>query len=367
MENYNESNKSSESNKSNESKYVIIKYDELIIIKIDENETLKTLKNKIYKIINIHPYFQRIIGFNEYNGLIRNEKKLSLEIKNSIRVYTGCGIRKIEIHQNDNIKILKQRIYQKLKIPENRQIIKFGKFELNDDYKSLLDYNKEYDNKLLIDENNFIDVSFKKEENITVNISIGDKIEKFNMDYLDTVRNLYSLLETRIGRQIDINSEILKFENEYLFILDSSLVQNGFEGRNNFKINLIKHTFCIKIITSTGKLIKIYCEESDKIKKIKKIIEKFEDIPSIEQIILYAGDILEDNMTLADNDIEKGDSLFMKRTASIIEKIGPCFKKQTKNKVHIRTALGHKNLDIEENNIKSGTPIILFEHHGGEN
>ena len=83
---------------------------------------------------------------------------------------------------------------------------------------------------MLEEENNFIHVSFKKEENIiTVNISIEDKIETFNLDDLETIRNLYSLLKKRIGRNINILNEVLQFENEYLCILDSFLVLK--EGR----------------------------------------------------------------------------------------------------------------------------------------
>ena len=52
---------------------------------------------------------------------------------------------------------------------------------------------------------------------------------------------------------------------------------------------------------------------------------------------------------------------------SMITKVGPCFKKQTNNKIHIRSVLGNKNLDINENKIKNGTAIILYTHHGGEN
>lgn len=52
---------------------------------------------------------------------------------------------------------------------------------------------------------------------------------------------------------------------------------------------------------------------------------------------------------------------------SMIIKVGPCFMKQTKNKVHIRSALGNKNLDINENKMENGTSIILYTHHGGEN
>lgn len=47
--------------------------------------------------------------------------------------------------------------------------------------------------------------------------------------------------------------------------------------------------------------------------------------------------------------------------------IGPCFMKQTKGKVHIRSVLANKNLDISENKIQNGTPIILFQAHGAEN
>ena len=53
--------------------------------------------------------------------------------------------------------------------------------------------------------------------------------------------------------------------------------------------------------------------------------------------------------------------------SSMISKIGPCFMKQTKNKVHIRSLLGNKNLDINENKMTNGNSIILYTHHGGEN
>ena len=50
----------------NESKNIIIKYEKIEFkLNIDENKIIKTLgkkKNKFYKIIKIHTYFQNIKG-----------------------------------------------------------------------------------------------------------------------------------------------------------------------------------------------------------------------------------------------------------------------------------------------------------------
>ena len=324
MGNYNESKESIKSKESIESKYVIIKYEDLEFkINIDNDESIKTLKNKIYKTINVHPYFQNIkgkwIAYDEKNGYVQeiksieNGMKIVLETNKSILVKTDYGVStNINIKQNDDVNKIKEKIFQNLKIPKYRQILKFGNKELNDDDKLLLDYNKEYDNKLLEEENNFIHVSFKKEENIiTVNISIEDKIETFNLDDLETIRNLYSLLKKRIGRNINILNEVLQFENEYLFILDSFLVQNGFEGRNNFNINLIKHSFHIFVKTLSGKTITFICDQSDKIEKILFKIEKMEGILADEQKLIFSGKQLEKNRTLAEYNIQKETTLHM--------------------------------------------------------
>lgn len=52
--------------------------------------------------------------------------------------------------------------------------------------------------------------------------------------------------------------------------------------------------------------------------------------------------------------------------ASMIQKIGPCYKNQNRRIVQIRSALGDYNLDIFENNLNNGTKIILYYAHNGE-
>ena len=119
------------------------------------------------------------------------------------------------------------------------------------------------------------------------------------------------MLKKRIGRNINILNEVLQFENEYLCILDSFLVQNGFEGRKNFNINLIKHSFYIFVKTLSGKTITIVCDQSDKIEKILFKLEKIEGILENEQKLIFAGKQLEKYRTLADYNIQKETTLHM--------------------------------------------------------
>ena len=103
------------------------------------------------KNINVFSYL--------YNQL-KMEMKIVLETYKSILVKTDFGIStKINIIQNNNIFKIKEKIFNNLKISIQRNI-KFGNIELNDDNKLLLNYNKEYDNKLFENENNFIHISF---------------------------------------------------------------------------------------------------------------------------------------------------------------------------------------------------------------
>ena len=108
-----------------------------------------------------------------------------------------------------------------------------------------------------------------------------------------------------------ISSKVLKFENEYLCNLNSLLIQNGFEGKNHFNINLITPSFYVFVKTLTGKTITVVCEQSDTIENFKYLIQKFEGVPVDQQRLIYAGKQLEDNRTFADYNIKTRTILHM--------------------------------------------------------
>jgi len=67
----------------------------------------------------------------------------------------------------------------------------------------------------------------------------------------------------------------------------------------------------IYIKTLTGKTIRIAAVANDSIVSIKRKIEEKEAIPPAQQRLIYAGQQLEDNKTLADYNIQKGAVLHL--------------------------------------------------------
>ena len=289
-------------------KYVNVDYKGLeIYIYIDENESEKTLKNKIYDIMGIHPSFQYLSKSEPY----KNGEYIILGTYIKIKTDSKISI-EIDVGPNDEICDVKEKIFQILQIPYRRQILKFGNIELKDKSKLLFKYIKENENKLYKIEDDFIHVSFKKEENIFVNISVGDKIEKIKLDNLETIENLYSLIEKKINRKIDCYKEVLQFGHNYLLKSNSSsLFQIGFEENKTFDINLknLKNCSCsffIFVKNLTGKTIKIKCNSyAESILNLKEKIAEQEDLPIDDvQKLIFEGKLLDDNRSIYDYHIQ---------------------------------------------------------------
>ena len=158
-------------------KYVIIKYNSLEIkMPIIGNESENDFKNKIYDSLHILPSFQKFYekGYDDsaneegYGSYFSFESEIKsgtiIYLKNTSSLYfiTEYGFNfYLAIGQWDTIEKIKNKIYEKYKIPAKNQDFFFVGNKLDDEKLSIYDYNKLYNNKIF---------NFKCDNRILINL-----------------------------------------------------------------------------------------------------------------------------------------------------------------------------------------------------
>ena len=171
---------------------------------INEIESENDLKNKIYQSLHILPSFQHFSSGNYdyfFFDVIKNKNGSIIQLKNSfsLKFITEYGFQfDLSISQWDTIKEIKDKIYKEYKIPSNQQVFFFNNNKLDNAKLSIYDYNI-INNGLIFkeDKNNnnriLITIQDKKYENYS--ILFEDKTMELTLALLDTIGNLYKIIE----------------------------------------------------------------------------------------------------------------------------------------------------------------------------
>ena len=199
-------------NSSQNKEYFIVKYEgaEIKIYTTTQIKSIFELKLQIYEIMNIHPYFQEILGkwipypnsdVNGYyedlkfpleNGIkiiLLNNHKMNFETENGFKFFLNTS-------QSDSIFQIRNKIEKNFNIPSYQQKLSYNNVDLKDDEKVIVSYNKEKNYKMLTseEEKDIIKISFIKGPNINIFIMIDGKKEEISINPLDTIGYLYNLI-----------------------------------------------------------------------------------------------------------------------------------------------------------------------------
>ena len=271
---------------------------EIVKVNYESNDLVEVLKTQIYQMKKIHPKHQVLTyhgapvtdGKKLFDYRIDPSNKLVLVIPQTtvyLRLPNGKTA-EITFPANETINQVKQRTAHRFNIRAENQILYYKGQELFDGRKYLIEYG--------IESKETIEIMIKKYEFEITFQAVDRKEVKGTFIHSNLVIDLKMFIEREL--EIPIDEQTLYHNSQ----LEDSKMLMEYRVGDGSKVTVeakAKNSLVLKSLSGDeGQNITLEYEETTTVKQIKHMIREDHNIPVDDQVLVYYGEVLENDQTM---------------------------------------------------------------------